>query len=120
MEFYHQTLKQAPEALAYLKARGIDQAQAIDTFKLGVANRTLGLRLPEKTRKAGAELRARLEGLGLYRDQARALQWQPGHSDPGRARPRDRDLRPQDHRAAAAGNATAPVPGVNPKTGAVG
>ena len=66
--FYHQTLKQAPEALAYLKARGIDHAEAIDAFKLGFANRTLGLRLPEKTRKAGAELRARLERIGLYRD----------------------------------------------------
>lgn len=66
--FYHQTLKQAPEALAYLKARGIDHPEAIDTFKLGFANRTLGLRLPEKTRKAGAELRARLERIGLYRD----------------------------------------------------
>ena len=66
--FYHQTLKQAPEALAYLKARGIDHPEAIDAFKLGFANRTLGLRLPEKTRKAGAELRARLERIGLYRD----------------------------------------------------
>jgi len=66
--FYHQTLKQAPEALAYLKARGIDHSEAIDAFKLGFANRTLGLRLPEKTRKAGAELRARLERIGLYRD----------------------------------------------------
>jgi hypothetical protein len=27
----------------------------------------LGLRLPEKTRKAGAEVRARLEAIGLYR-----------------------------------------------------
>ena len=43
-------------------------AETIDTFKLGFANRTLGLRLPEKTRKAGAELRARLERIGLYRD----------------------------------------------------
>jgi len=66
--FYHQTLKQAPEALAYLKARGIDHPETIDAFKLGFANRTLGLRLPEKTRKAGAELRARLERIGLYRD----------------------------------------------------
>ncbi len=63
--FYQQTLKQAPEALAYLKTRGIDHAEAIDTFKLGFANRTLGLRLPEKTRKAGAEPRARLERIGL-------------------------------------------------------
>ncbi|MFN9503672.1 MAG: CHC2 zinc finger domain-containing protein [Rubrivivax sp.] len=70
-DYYHATLKQSPEALAYLESRGIAgsaAAQAIDVFKLGYANRTLGLRLPEKTRKAGAEIRARLESLGVYRD----------------------------------------------------
>lgn len=69
-DYYHATLKQSPEALAYLQARGFAgaaAAEAIDTFKLGYANRTLGLRLPEKTRKAGAEIRARLERLGVYR-----------------------------------------------------
>ena len=34
--------------------------EAIDFFKLGYANRTLALRLPEKNRKAGAD-RARLQ-----------------------------------------------------------
>ena len=70
-DYYHATLKQAPEALAYLQSRGIAgsaAAEAIDVFKLGYANRTLGLRLPEKTRKAGAEIRSRLERLGVYRD----------------------------------------------------
>jgi DNA primase len=70
-DYYAATLKQSPEALAYLESRGITgsaAAEAIDTFKLGYANRTLGLRLPEKTRKAGAEIRARLERLGVYRD----------------------------------------------------
>lgn len=71
VDYYHATLKQSPEALAYLESRGITgnaAAQAIDTFKLGYANRTLGLRLPEKTRKAGADIRARLERLGVYRE----------------------------------------------------
>ena len=70
-DYYAATLKQSPEALAYLESRGITgaaAAEAIDTFKLGYANRTLGLRLPEKSRKAGAEIRARLERLGVYRD----------------------------------------------------
>ena len=70
-DYYAATLKQSPEALAYLEARGIAgaaAAEAIETFKLGYANRTLGLRLPEKTRKAGAEIRTRLERLGVYRD----------------------------------------------------
>jgi DNA primase len=70
-DYYHATLKQSPEALAYLEARGIKgaaAAEAIEVFKLGYANRTLGLRLPEKSRKAGAEIRARLEKLGVYRN----------------------------------------------------
>lgn len=70
-DYYHATLKQSPEALAYLEARGITgtaAAEAIEVFKLGYANRTLGLRLPDKSRKAGAEIRARLERLGVYRD----------------------------------------------------
>jgi DNA primase len=56
-----------PEALAYLKARGLTHPELIDRFQLGYANRTLGLRLPQTTRKEGAEIRARLERLGLYR-----------------------------------------------------
>jgi len=66
--YYHETLKTSPEALAYLKARGLDHPELIDTFKLGFANRTLGLRLPHKNRVAGAEIRARLQKIGLLRD----------------------------------------------------
>jgi len=66
--YYHETLKAAPEALAYLDARGIRSMEAIERFKLGFANRTLGLRLPEKNRKAGAEIRVRLQRLGILRD----------------------------------------------------
>jgi DNA primase len=66
--YYNETLKQSPEALAYLQARGLDHPELVDYFKLGYANRTLGLRLPTKTRKAGAEIRAQLEKVGLYRE----------------------------------------------------
>jgi DNA primase catalytic core len=65
--YYHETLKQSPEALDYLQRRGLSHPELIDRFKLGYANRTLGLRLPEKNRKAGSEVRGRLEKLGLYR-----------------------------------------------------
>lgn len=68
IDYYHATLKQSPEALAYLESRGIGSVEAIECFKLGYADRTLGLRLPEKTRKAGAELRGRLVKLGVYRE----------------------------------------------------
>ena len=66
--YYHATLKRTPAALVYLERRGIADAEAIDTFKLGFADRTLGLRLPDKRRKEGAELRTRLERLGVFRE----------------------------------------------------
>ena len=65
--YYNDSLKQSPEALAYLQARGLCHPELVGHFKLGYANRTLGLRLPEKTRKAGFEIRARLEKVGIYR-----------------------------------------------------
>lgn len=68
IDYYHDTLKQSPEALAYLTSRGLHHPELIEHFRLGFANRTLGLRLPDKTRKAGAEIRARLQAVGLVRD----------------------------------------------------
>jgi DNA primase len=68
IDYYHRRLQQSPEALAYLKARGLVHPQLIDTFKLGVADRTLGLLLPEKNRKDGAAIRARLQKIGILRD----------------------------------------------------
>jgi len=67
-DYYHDTLKASPEALDYLKSRGIDSPEAIAHFKLGYANRTLGLRLPQKNRLAGAEIRTRLQRIGIYRE----------------------------------------------------
>jgi len=66
--YYHDTLTQSPEALAYLQARGLNHPELIERFRLGFANRTLGLRLPDKNRKAGADIRTRLQALGLVRD----------------------------------------------------
>jgi DNA primase catalytic core len=68
VDYYHETLQQSPEALAYLESRGLNDAELINHFKLGYANRTLGLRLPQKNRKAGAELREKLQRLGVYRE----------------------------------------------------
>ena len=66
--FYHTALKQTPEALAYLERRGLVHGELIDTFRLGYADRTLGYRLPAANRKAGAEVRGRLQGLGVLRE----------------------------------------------------
>ena len=71
ISYYHDTLKQSPEALAYLQQRGLDDAELINHFKLGYANRTLGLRLPQGNRKAGAEMRDQLKRIGLYRETGR-------------------------------------------------
>jgi DNA primase len=66
--YYHLALKQSPEALAYLERRGLRSAEMIERFQLGFANRTLAYRLPAKNRQAGAELRGRLQTLGLLRE----------------------------------------------------
>ena len=66
--YYHETLKGTPEALKYLEARGLKSPEMIEHFRMGFANRTLGYRLPEKNRAAGAELRGRLAKAGILRE----------------------------------------------------
>ena len=66
--YYHDTLKASPAALDYLRKRGIDNEEAIERFQLGYADRSLGLRLPARNRKTGADLRARLMKLGILRE----------------------------------------------------
>ncbi len=68
IDYYHQTLKDSPEALAYLQARGLAHPELVERFKLGYANRTLGLRLPLKNRAAGADVRAKLQRIGILRE----------------------------------------------------
>jgi len=55
------------EAIAYLKSRGLSSPEMMETFRLGFSNRTLGYRLPDKNRKAGAKIRGRLQTLGIFR-----------------------------------------------------
>jgi DNA primase catalytic core len=66
--YYSETLKQSPEALRYLSLRGLQSSEIIDRFKLGFANRTLGYGLEGKNRVAGAEMRGRLQRLGILRE----------------------------------------------------
>ncbi len=68
IEFYHQTLKTSPEALQYLDGRGLGNMELIERFRLGYANRTLAYRLAPKQYKAGAELRAALQRVGILRE----------------------------------------------------
>ncbi len=66
--YYHRTLKQSPEALAYLEERGIRSQEAIERFQLGFANRTLNYLLPPNGTKAGFDARERLQRLGVIRE----------------------------------------------------
>jgi DNA primase len=71
VDYYHETLKQSPEALTYLQKRGLSNAEMVERFRLGFANRTIGYRLPHGNRVAGAELRGQLERLGIFRENGR-------------------------------------------------
>jgi DNA primase len=66
--YYTETLKKSPDALKYLEARGLKSSEMIDHFRMGFANRTLGYGLPDKNRVAGAEMRGRLQKLGIFRE----------------------------------------------------
>jgi len=68
VKFYHDTLLETPAAQTYLANRGLTSSEMIGHFRLGFANRTLGLRLPPNNRKAGAQLRGRLQKLGIIRE----------------------------------------------------
>ena len=73
VDYYHRTLKDAPEAQQYLIKRGLQSGEIIDRFKLGYANRSLCLHLPAWNRAAGEAQRTRLKELGILRNQ------KPGH-----------------------------------------
>lgn len=66
--YYTETLRKSPEAMKYLETRGLMHSQMIEQFRLGFANRTLGYHLPFSNRVTGAELRGRLQKLGIYRE----------------------------------------------------
>ncbi|MGH9266849.1 MAG: hypothetical protein ACRD0D_01595 [Acidimicrobiales bacterium] len=65
--FYHQTLRESGEALGFLERRRIGHPEAVERFGLGFANRTLGYRLPDKKRVPGADIRGRLQRVGVLR-----------------------------------------------------
>jgi DNA primase catalytic core len=67
IDYYHATLKQSPDAQAYLAKRGLTHPELVEHFQLGYANRTLGYQLPERQRVARERLQAQLERIGIYR-----------------------------------------------------
>lgn len=69
-DYYHERLHHSEAAREYLAFRGLDDEALIKRFRIGFADRTLGLRLPDRNRKDGAELRARLQELGVFRKES--------------------------------------------------
>ena len=67
VDYYHKTLLESPEAMAYLESRGLASREAVERFRLGYANRTLSNRIPPRRRKDGSLLRDRLQALGIFR-----------------------------------------------------
>ena len=71
VEYYHERLQQSEAAKDYLAFRGLDDEALERKFKLGFADRTLGLRIPHKNRKEGQEIRSKLQQAGVYRANGR-------------------------------------------------
>ena len=66
-DFYHRTFLNEPAAMKYLSARACFHPEAVTTFRLGFANRTLGYRVPPQETAAGRDLKAHLQRLGVLR-----------------------------------------------------
>ena len=71
VDYYHERLLKTPAALDYLRGRGLCHDEALRAFRLGLSDRTLGLRLPAMNRKEGEAIRTRLQRLGIYRENGR-------------------------------------------------
>jgi len=73
IDFYHTRLMttHGTSALKYLESRGLKDERLITEFKLGLSDRSLGLRIPHNNRKEGEELRSKLKTLGVYRENGR-------------------------------------------------
>jgi DNA primase len=67
-DYYHERLKQSPPALEYLASRGLGDPGLIERYRIGFADRSLGLRMPDSNRKEGETLRVRLTALGVWRE----------------------------------------------------
>ena len=66
MDYYHRTMLNTSKGMAYLRERAILSPEAINTFKLGFSNRTLGYRVPTTTAQ-GKALKAQLQRVGILR-----------------------------------------------------
>jgi len=68
VDYYAAALKKTPSTLAFLAKSGVNNGEALDRFHIGFADRTLGYTIPQANRKEGAEVRGRLQRLGLLKE----------------------------------------------------
>ncbi len=66
-DYYHRTFLNESAAMRYLQSRACLHPEAVNAFKLGYSNRTLGYRVPPIETAAGRQLKARLQALGVLR-----------------------------------------------------
>ena len=66
-DFYHKTMLNTSTGMEYLRERGILTPEAVNTFKLGWSNRTLGYRVPTTT-SAGKALKEQLLTIGVLKE----------------------------------------------------
>jgi len=63
----HNELKGNSRCQDYLKKRGLDDSNLIDTFKLGFSDRKLGYFLPNRNTREGDKVRSKMYELGIMR-----------------------------------------------------
>ncbi|MBK9373717.1 MAG: hypothetical protein IPN03_08280 [Holophagales bacterium] len=113
--YYHETLRESPEALAYLERRGLTHPDLTNHFQLGFSNRTLGLRLPpdqSQGRLRDPDEAPEHRDLPCFRP--RAFRRLSGHPRLRRGRQRRRDLRPPHRRPREERRTEAPLPPRSP------
>jgi len=71
LDYYSERLFKSSDALEYLKMRGLHDLKALERFRIGFADRTIGLRLPQGNRKEGEKIRGLLKQGGIYRENGR-------------------------------------------------
>jgi DNA primase catalytic core len=67
-DYYFETARDTAEFWTYLKQRGLDSRELVDTFRIGYCNRSLAKKLPDRHGGAGTKIRRELRQLGLLRD----------------------------------------------------
>jgi energy-coupling factor transporter ATP-binding protein EcfA2 len=71
--FYAGAAQSSPEAAGFLRRRGLDHLELMAHFGLGVAQRGLGLWLPDRQTVAGAQVRSALQRLGVLKASGHEL-----------------------------------------------